>query len=165
MINHIFFYIYKILMKALKIIPVAHSVQLIFKRWLVLFQHIPQRNCHMFPVFSFCTLQTHGCFTWLAVKLHDLQMVQWSTRQLVIIFLWVHLLINTFKLKYKFVFVYGWYCNIKLPLSSCLSSPCPHGWDRRGADRLWLHWLFQEHYRPRVGCTLGLAVTPPLGLW
>lgn len=97
--------------KTLTFLPVAHSVQLIFKCWLMLFQHIPQRNSHMFPVFSFCTLQTHGCFTWFAVKLHHLQMVQWSARQLNIIFVWVNLLINSNKNKIYIYIIYTKPCN------------------------------------------------------
>lgn len=59
-------------------VPVAHGVQLVFQDWFVLFQNISKRNRHVFPVFSFCALQTHRRFTWLAVKLHHLQVVPGS---------------------------------------------------------------------------------------
>lgn len=59
-------------------VPVAHGVQLVFQDWFVLFQHISERNRHVFSVFSFCAFQTHRCFTWLAVKFHHLQMAPWS---------------------------------------------------------------------------------------
>lgn len=52
----------------------------------MLLEHVPQGHCDVFSVLSLCTLQTHGCFTRLAVKLHHLQMVQWSKGELNVTF-------------------------------------------------------------------------------
>lgn len=136
-------------------VPVAQSVQLSFERRLVLLQHVPQRNRHMLPVFPLGTLQAHGRFTWLAVKLHHLQMVQWSATEKVLeggastqgisSSLW-------------------WICGGSFYLVSSYS-PCPRGWGRRGAGTPWRRWPTPGRCSRPACCTPGLAAGLPWGWW
>lgn len=48
---------------AVKSSPAAYGIQLRLQHGLVLFHHIPQRNSHMLPVLTLCTVQTHGRLT------------------------------------------------------------------------------------------------------